>query len=116
MKNSTDVLIKSELLLDLSQDSLESFLVDDLPSRLQSLCDEIIVALICLLIFTPCGKDGQLHALSMEECTAVLDTQFADKWTEIETLFSEASLPLCETLLPTSESSLCSGRSALECN
>ena len=115
MKNSTDVLIKSELLLDLSQDSLESFLVDDLPSRPQSLCDEIIVALICLL-FTPCGKDGQLHALSTEECTAVLDTQFADKWTEIETLFSEASLPLCETLLPTSESSLCSGRSALECN
>ena len=113
MRNSTDILIKSELLLGLSQESLEKFLVRNFSSRLhnQTVCDEIIRTLICLHVFTPCGEDGQLHAPSLEECTAVRDTQCTPEWDEIEALAPNQTspLPTCETLPPPSALSLCPG-------
>ena len=113
MRNSTDVLIKSELLLGLSQESLENVLVGGFSSRPHNRaeCDEIICTLICLHVFTPCGEDGQLNAPSLEECTAVRDTQCAQEWAEIEALAPKQAspLPTCETLPPPSALSLCPG-------
>ena len=113
MRNSTDILIKSELLLGLSQESLESVLVGGFSSRPHNRveCDEIIRTLICLHVFTPCGEDGQLHAPSLEECTAVRNIQCAQEWADIEALAPKQALPLptCETLPPPSALSLCPG-------